>query len=177
MKKILACLIALMMVCALTLAVSAGTIDNNANNETKKVTIKINDTNTPAIVYSVDILWGNTDFTYDFGTGSTWDPDTHTYVGGSQAGWDHTSATVSVTNHSNSAVNLTVGFNGTEKTATNNGITSTVSSVSLVLATAEGTSLSSAPSTSFTVSVSGTPTVSSEFILGTIIIAIAAVNP
>ncbi len=177
MKKIFACLIALMLVCSLALAVSAGTIDNNTGNESKKVTIKINDSNTPATVYSVDILWGNTDFTYDFGTGSVWDPDTHTYVGGTQAGWDHDSATVSVTNHSNAAVNLTVGFNGTEKTVTNNGITSTVSSVSLVLATAEGTSLSSAPSTSFTVSVSGTPTVSSEFILGTIIIAIAAVNP
>ena len=174
MKKIFACLIALMMVLALTLAVSAGTIDNTSNNESKKVTIKINDSNTPAIVYSVDIVWGNTDFTYDFGTGSTWDPDTHTYVGGTQAGWDHDSTTVSVTNHSNAAVNLTVGFNGTEKTVSHNGITSTISSVSLVLATAEGTALSSAPSTNFTVSVSGTPTVSSEFILGTIIIAISA---
>ncbi len=175
MKKILASVLALMMVFSLTLAVSAGTIDNSTSNESKKVTIKINDTNTPAVVYSVDIVWGNTDFTYDFGTGSTWDPDTHTYTGGSQAGWDQESTTISVTNHSNSAVTLSVGFNGgVDKTATTNGVTSTVSSVSLVLASAEGTALSSAPSTSLTVSVSGTPTVSDEFILGTIVIAISA---
>ena len=69
---------------------------------------------TAVTVYRVDIVWDSLDFTYKAGESRIWDPDTHTYTTDSSTGWFNAngdqSSTITVTNHSNTAIDATVGF-------------------------------------------------------------------
>lgn len=75
---------------------------------------KVVDSSTPT--YKIDIAWGAMKFEYTSGEG-TWDTTTHTYTGGTGAGaWteasylDGTNNKVTVTNHSNHAVDAGFAF-------------------------------------------------------------------
>ena len=87
-------------------------------------------------IYSVDIEWGDMKFVYDAG-GRTWDPSTHTYIGGTgEAGWLIDNATqgggeatewyleqgnnaITVTNHSNRAIDAAFHYDMLSVTAFN----------------------------------------------------------
>lgn len=71
-------------------------------------------------VISFDVSWGAMSFTYT----PSWDPDTHTDLGGT---WTATGNTVTVTNHSNVDVNVTFAFNSVNSLATIVGSTFTYS--------------------------------------------------
>ena len=82
--------------------------------ETSSATINVSGTvgNAEPVeeVISVNISWGAMEFIYTpTGTG-TWDPNTHTYGNGAEAGWTpgDGSNSITVTNHSN--VDITAGF-------------------------------------------------------------------
>ena len=61
-------------------------------------------------VYSVDIEWGDMDFTYTAGDEGTWNPETHQYEGGSEGTWTAKNNIVTVTNHSELPVEVSFGY-------------------------------------------------------------------
>ena len=67
-----------------------------------------------AAVFSVDLSWGNMEFTYNPGSQGEWDPETHSYKEGTAiaSGWtcDENADRITVTNHSNVAVTATAMF-------------------------------------------------------------------
>ena len=105
-------------------------------------------------VYSVDIAWGDMEFTYTAAAG-VWDPVTHTITGADGGTWSATNTggnQIKVTNHSNTAVTATFSYaaaSGYE------GISGSFDKTSLDLATAVGTEVSNAPKDSAALTLSG----------------------
>lgn len=64
---------------------------------------------TPAS-YSVDLQWTDMTFIYTREDTRIWNPLTHTYKTGSRSGWDKTRGSITVTNHSNVDVKVTVAY-------------------------------------------------------------------
>ena len=64
---------------------------------------------TPAS-YSIDLSWTDMTFTYTKENTRIWDPATHTYKTESTSGWDGAQGTVTVVNHSNVDVQVTVEY-------------------------------------------------------------------
>lgn len=123
MKKIISLILALVLVLGLAVSASAEehtftasgeyTFEHNADTDNEPPYTAIGDvtvTITPPTVdpvYKVDVVWGDLDFEYSFGTAPSWDPESHTYSGGTNVGWQGaTSGTVEVTNHSNAALKV-----------------------------------------------------------------------
>ena len=104
-------------------------------------------------VYSVDITWGNMEFTYSAGSGPTWDPMTHTSKAGGTGGWSHNGNTVTVTNHSNTEVTATLAYAPTEGFK---GISGSFDKSTMNLATAVGTAVPEAPKDTAALTLSGT---------------------
>lgn len=75
---------------------------------------------------SVDIEWDSLVFTYHAGSGSTWDAQSHSYQT-ADGGWADETATITVTNHSDTAVLAGFSFTG------NSGIRGTFSKTHLTL--------------------------------------------
>ena len=123
---------------------------------------------------SVDIVWEAMDFTYTAPSQGTWNPVTHTYDGATAGGWSDNTPAITVTNHSNVAVNATLGF-----TADVTGVIGTFTEASgtendniLNLATAEGTEVANAPTATANFGISGAA-IDADKTLGTITVSIA----
>lgn len=52
-------------------------------------------------IISVELEWEGMEFTYNGESKPVWDPKEHKYTGGSEAGWAESTASISITNHSN----------------------------------------------------------------------------
>ena len=123
---------------------------------------------------SVDIVWDAMDFTYTAPSQGTWNPATHAYEGATAGGWSDNTPAITVTNHSNVAVNATLGF-----TADVAGVVGTFTEASgtandsvLELATAEGTESANAPTATANFGISGAA-IDATQTLGTITVTIA----
>lgn len=123
---------------------------------------------------SVDIVWEAMDFTYTAPSQGTWNPATHAYEGATEGGWSDNTPAITVTNHSNVAVNATLGF-----TADVTGVIGTFTEASgtendniLNLATAEGTEVANAPTATANFGISGAA-IDADKTLGTITVSIA----
>ena len=123
---------------------------------------------------SVDIVWEAMDFTYTAPSQGTWNPANHTYEGATEGGWSNNTPAITVKNHSNVAVNATLGF-----TADVTGVIGTFTEASgtandgvLELATAEGTEVENAPTATANFGISGAA-IDADKALGTITVAIA----
>lgn len=104
-------------------------------------------------VHSVDITWGEMAFTYNAASEGTWNPDTHQYDGREGSGrWSASGNTVTVTNHSNTAVTVNLTYNAAEGF---DGISGSFDNASLPLATAVGTSVNEAPTAAATLTLDG----------------------
>lgn len=149
-------------------------------------TIGINGTYVPANVadvISVDISWGAMNFTYTAPSLGTWNPDSHTYTGGTEGGWSTDKPSITVTNHSNAAVEASFRFAAADGVTTTGtfytkgegdtytAITSTAAQ-ELSLATAVGTERANAPAGTIYFGVSG-DAVSADQTLGNITVTIA----
>lgn len=149
-------------------------------------TIGINGTYVPANVadvISVDISWGAMNFTYTAPSLGTWNPDSHTYTGGTEGGWSTNKPSITVTNHSNAAVEASFRFAAADGVTTTGtfytkgegdtytAITSTAAQ-KLSLATAIGTERANAPAGTLYFGVSG-DAVSADQTLGNITVTIA----
>ena len=172
MKKLLSVILALVM--ALSLSVTAFAATNDGTQDTE---ITVNGTYTPGTtadeIISADIAWDAMDFTYTGASQGTWNPVTHAYEGAIEGGWSNNTPAITVTNHSNVAVNATLGF-----TANVTGVVGTFTEASgtendnvLELATAEGTEVGSAPKATANFSISGAA-IDADKTLGTITVTI-----
>lgn len=147
----------------MVLSLSLTAFAETTNNGTSATTIDVSGTYAPAKKISVTVSWENMDFTY---TASGWDPNTHQYTG--NGAWSTDTKTITVTNHSDVAVNATLGFTPEEDVtgAFTNGST-------LSLATAVGTTFENAPTASAEFGISGGAITESKKI-GTITVTIQA---
>ena len=173
MKKIFATLLAVAMLASMS--VTAFAEENTGATHTEiTVTGKYTPGATTGEIISADIAWEAMDFTYTGASQGAWNPATHTYDGATEGGWSDNTPAITVTNHSNVAVNATLGF-----TANVTGVVGTFTEASgtendniLNLATAEGTEVGSAPTATANFGISGAA-IDADKTLGTITVTIA----
>ena len=122
----------------------------------------------PRTVYSVDVVWDDLSFTYSGGS-AIWNPSDHSYNKPSAAeGWTDDIGKITVTNHSNAAVNIDVTF---EQASNPNGTAVLiVENSSYALASAVGTTVENAPKGISNIKAEGTP--ESGDSLGKIMVAV-----
>ena len=188
MKKLLTIALALILAVFMTMSICAADTspvedldptETDNNSATAEVNIKIAGKENITTVYSVDVAWDSLDFTYNFGDADIWNPDTHEYetgATGTAGSWTDNSADIVVTNHSNAKIRATASFAGGSTSLSRNDVTATLSNPSFTVETAVGTAVDSAPNGKFTCTVSGIPSGTSDFNLGTITIKIETVS-
>ena len=149
MKKFFALALALVLTCTLAVTCFAATTAGTGDVKATYVA-----GTTSAVVYDVDVSFGDMAFTYTAASQGTWDPDTHTYKNIADATWTvgENQNKITVTNHSNAAVAVTVSY---AKATGFDGITGTVTNGSFNLATAVGTAKENAPTNTATLNLSG----------------------
>ena len=155
MKKKLALVLTLAMVFSLApLSAYADTISESGGIANHNVTATYVAGSSGGTVYSVDIVWGDMEFTYTEGAG-VWDPATHETTGAGGGIWKATTPDgnkIKVTNHSNAAVTATFSY----AAATGyDSISGSFDKATLNLATAVNTPVSNAPSGSAALTLSG----------------------
>ena len=123
---------------------------------------------------SVDIVWDAMDFTYTAPSQGTWNPATHVYEGATAGGWSDNTPAITVKNHSNVAVNATLGFTPdvTGVVGTFTEASGTANDNILELATAVDTEVSNAPTATANFGISGAA-IDADKALGTVTVTIA----
>ena len=175
MKKFITLAMTFIMIIVMATSSFAATVEAVGGSETGDVSVIINK-NDVQTVYSVDITWDSLDFTYNFGNG-TWNPADHTVTAGGSAGWDKPSAKITVTNHSNAAVDIKAVFAGDQITAEQNGVTAELSNNTFELAAGKLNAPDAAEKKETTVTIDGIPNVEDEFTVGTITVTVSAAKP
>ena len=123
-------------------------------------------------VYSVDVIWTDLSFTYSEGT-AQWNPDDHEYNSMvEQAGWADEKGEITVINHSNAAVDIKISFE--RSTEQSEETTLLIEGWQATLSSAEGTTVSEAPSHTAIITASGVPT--SNTVLGKLVVSIEKIN-
>lgn len=182
MKKILALVLALMLVFSTSMVAFAATVNNGEGDSTGNVDVEIksngitsdlNDVDSDEATYSVDIDLKDYTFTYTLGAYNT---STHAYNTGD---WDETTASVTVKNHSNTSLDVSAKFAATSTiTSEKSGATATLDKASDTVDSAVGTENTDAttPNKTFTVTISGAPTVLDNYNLDTLTLTIAGTD-
>ncbi len=131
-----------------------------------------------ARVYSVNVAWESLEFMFS----GVWDPENAKYVGEwmteTAEGWvADASQSIVVENRSNAAVVASATMDTTEKNGVSASLCANAAGVTLGSAAEEGAVVDGVgPSTTFTVTVSGNPTVSDAFDVGQITVSFTAVD-
>lgn len=155
MKKVLTIILSLALLSMVSVtAFAASPITANGESDSAEVKGTYVVGGTATTVYSVDIAWGSMDFIYTDASQGTWNPQTHEYDGAASAKWSCAADAnkITVTNHSNAAVNAQFSYAPESEYSGINGI---FSNEILNLNSAVGTEASNAPSGSVTLSLSG----------------------
>jgi len=149
MKKIISMMLMLALVMSMSVTAFASDLGGS-----KDVTAKYEQSETEDPIYNVDLNWGDLTFTYTETVEKVWNPETHTYdstvTGGS---WDKTEAEITVTNHSN--VSVVVSMSVTPVTGT--GVEVALTGGNATLAAGEVGNVDGAASVTGTVKISGKP--------------------
>ena len=176
MKKLLT--LALVLALTLSLAVPAFAAET-VTTDGGSSTITVNGTYTPGSTaterVSVDVSWGAMSFTYTGGSEGSWNSTTHEYDGATSGSWTaSTGNTITVTNHSNTAIEAELTFvaaDGLNITGSFVETSATANDGKLALATAVGTLPANAPSATATFNITG-GTISESGAIGTITVKI-----
>ena len=129
------------------------TVGQNGS-QTIDVTAKSVVSSTTTDCYSVDITWTDMTFTYESSEIKTWDASNHSYSSNTVSGWDKTEASITVTNHSNVEVDVTIAYTPVEGT----GVTGTIQDGAETLAAGEEGKYDMADSMTAVLTISGVPT-------------------
>lgn len=148
MKKIITLLMALAMVMSLSVTAFASDLGGS-----KDVTAKYEQTEDEKPVYNVDLNWGDLTFTYTETVEKEWNPETHTYDTTTTGSWDKTETTITVTNHSNVSVDVSMSVTPVDGT----GVDVSLTGGNATLAAGEVGNVSGAASVTGTIKVSGKP--------------------
>ena len=148
MKRIITLLMVLAMVMRLSITAFASDL-----GESKDVTAKYEKNESEQPIYNVDLNWGDLTFTYTETVEKVWNPDTHTYDTTTTGSWDKTESTVTVTNHSNVSVAVTMSVTPIDGT----GVDVSLTGGNATLAAGEVGNVDGAASVTGTVKVSGKP--------------------
>lgn len=173
MKKILTVLIAILVTCLGTtvFATEIDEAEGSASTDVKGTYVTGGTANT---VYSVNVIWGSMDFTYNDAAPGDWNPETHKYDNAGTASWtcDTDANKIAVTNHSNTAVTATLSYT---PGASYTGIGGNFSKSTIALPTAVGVLPANAPSDSSLLTLSGalSSSVTSSTTIGTITVTIS----
>lgn len=154
-KKIFAFFIAAAMISGMTSTAFATSVDGSNPSSTSDVKATYVQGSASDTIYSVDVVWGNMEFTYTAPEEGTWNPNTHTYDGaGTNGVWSYEDGAniIKMVNHSNTAASAKVTYN---TGADYQEISGTFEKSTLSTLTAVGTEYKSAPSDSTTLSLSG----------------------
>lgn len=150
MKKVLSIILTLVLVLSMSVTAFAA--------ESGDIKVTYSQPN-PEKVTIVDLTWGSMEFNYNSGDKKVWNPEKLEYeiVEGEEGDVSWTPAneggdTVTVTNHSNTGLLVTVSYTP----AAENGVTGSVENNSFLLATAEGTAADNAPKGSATLVLDNT---------------------
>lgn len=91
------------------------TDEDGQNTATINISGSVGQNSSPTEVVSVDIVWEAMSFTYTPPADATWDPNTHTYTGGTTDGeWSSSANSITITNHSNVAIQAALSFQSVE---------------------------------------------------------------
>ena len=175
MKKFFALALALALTFAMAVTCFAATakIKNLPGTAEENITITYSEGGSSAILYGVDVVFEDMNFTYTAASQGTWDIETHTYKDVAEATWNKTSATVKVTNHSNAPIVATVAYEKAE--GYEGGVQVEVEDATLNLGSAVGTAVAEAPNAVATVKISGDAAAGDTAkVIGTITVSIAA---
>ena len=148
MKKIITLLMALAMVMSLSVTAFASDLGGS-----KDVTAKYEQNESEQPIYNVDLNWGDLTFTYTETTTKVWNPDTHTYDTTTTGSWDKTESSITVTNHSNVSVDVSMSVTPVGGT----GVNVTLIGGSSTLAAGEVDNVDGEASVTGTVKISGKP--------------------
>lgn len=152
MRKLICFLMAVGIV--LTLGAGASAAQNGKTQSIDVTAKSVTQTITP-VSYSVDIHWTDMNFTYTKSKTQTWNPEKHAYKSGAVKGsWDKKEATVTVTNHSNVGVKVTMEYLPVEDT----GITGVLKNRTGKLEAGKLGDYAGADSMTATLTIRGTPT-------------------
>lgn len=169
MKKILTLILALAMVMSLSVTAFAATSTGGDTTINVKGTFKTDGAAGEKI--SVDVAWEGMEFTYTEGAAGEWLPNEHKYADDAAGYWSTNKGTITVTNHSNTAVKATLTFD-----ADVDGVVGTFDKTELQLDTAVGTEVNAAPSATAEFGISGAAITENKDTLGTITVTIAKAN-
>lgn len=106
--------------------------------------------------YNVSVDWDSLEFEYNFGT-RTWDPAKHDYKVDPQSGWTKSTADITVTNHSNVGVTVSVTYSAAGQ---NYGISGSITGGRGTLESAEGKTPEQADSLTARLTLDTAPTTS-----------------
>lgn len=115
MKKIIAAILAVMMIAAMSTTAFAaegtGTLKEGENSKSIDVTAKYTEGLDTVNTVSANISWGAMEFTYHVGGTKTWNPETHKYdVTDTSGEWKVEGNTVTVENHSDIAIKVNFAY-------------------------------------------------------------------
>ena len=129
---------------------------SDLSEEPQSLSVNYSEATASGTVYSVDVIWDNNDFTFDYAAGSTgrWDAENHEFKDTVAGGWEDDDLSVTVTNRSNAALEVSVSVSDADEA---DGLTVTSDKAGETLATAENTAVENAPKTVFTLTVDGIP--------------------
>lgn len=124
-------IICLSILLALSLSVTAWATNGQAKGQGLGTTTSIpvsatyRESSDGGTVYSVDIIWGSMDFTYQT-AGKHWDPASHEYIT-TDAGWTCADGAdqIKITNHSNAEVNCSLSYTANTENTDYSGISGT----------------------------------------------------
>lgn len=146
---------ALAMTLVVTMVMGTTVFAAEINDGSHQVTATYVEGSSSDTIYSVDVSWGSMEFTYTSPAQGTWDPETHEYLGAEDSGrWTYAEDAnkITVTNHSNAAVEAGLTYTAAEGYEDIEGI---FDSAALNLPTAVGTEVDAAPSDSALLEISG----------------------
>lgn len=151
MKKLLTGALALSLalgMSALPALAQEGLEDRNID-----VQARYQDGSVTPTVYSVDIAWGEMQFTYNKSGVNVWNPATHEYKLNTDDSWTASGNGITVKNHSNTGVTARLSY---ASDAAYQTVAGSFNRSELILPSAVGTAVENAPSGASALTLSGT---------------------